>query len=267
LFLCIRWKLWQALGLHVWPREKLCIVNGDDVNVSQLVFPEDARPITYGDHPSNTIQIKRLETKASGNTFELHEGKTIHGPFTLHVPGNQNIHNATAAIIAAQTIGISNTVIASGLATFLGAKRRCEYVGEWQNAHVFDDYAHHPQEIMATIAALREWYPTNRLITVFQPHTYSRTKQLFSAFATAFWQSTRPIFVPIYASAREKAVSDVSSESLTAACRASHPGACYQADYDHLKAFLLANIQKDDILLFLGAGDIGSWAKTLVESV
>ena len=143
----------------------------------------------------------------------------------------------------------------AGLEAFTGTKRRFEKVGEVGGTIFYDDYAHHPSEIVAVLAAARLWWPQKRLIAVFQPHTFSRTKALMSEFAQSFNQANQVIITDIYASARERADVTVSGEKLAQATARFHPQVEF-VPQSGLVEYLSERVGEGDILLTLGAGDI-----------
>ena len=155
-----------------------------------------------------------------------------------------------AAIAAAYLSGISAENIKNGLEKFRGVGRRFQYRGEYNGAEIFDDYAHHPDEIRATLATARSM-ERGRVLVVYQPHTYSRTHDLFDSFATAFKDCDEVVFADIYA-AREKNKYGISSKDLADAVE----NGVYVGDFEAIAEYLRGKLQKDDLLIIMGAGDI-----------
>jgi UDP-N-acetylmuramate--alanine ligase len=185
--------------------------------------------------------------------------------FTLKVPGKYSaIHAASVAIVCKQ-LGLSWEQIAQGLLTFGGTKRRFEPVGTIGDIRVIDDYAHHPKEIMATLAAAGEWYPGRRIIAVFQPHTYSRTKALMSEFSRAFTGASEIILTDIYSSARETSDLGISGKTLVEETAKHHRNVFYAPDFSAVKNLLHQHLKQQDILIFMGAGSIYTWGKRLIN--
>ena len=178
---------------------------------------------------------------------------------SLPQPGLYNQLNAAAATAAAHTLGVEEAHIKRALEHFSGAKRRFEYKGELHGAKVYDDYAHHPTEIEATIAAAREKYPSRRLMVLFQPHTYSRTKALRDDFAHALQKADSVILLPIYA-AREPVDPCISSKKL-----AEDIGATYVHTLDEAVAVLRDTAGEHDVLIVMGAGDVTEVADRLTS--
>ena len=172
----------------------------------------------------------------------------------LHVPGMHNVLNALACIALCSEYGISSKDIKSGLSKFTGANRRFEYKGKVNGASIFDDYGHHPTEIVATAKALMN-KTYNKSWAIFQPHTYSRTKSLLEDFAHALLNFDNIIVLDIYA-ARETNTYNISSKDLVQKLTESGANAKYIADFDQTVKYLKENVNKDDIVLTLGAGTV-----------
>ena len=163
--------------------------------------------------------------------------------------------NAAAAIAACGRIGIAWETMKRGLLRFGGTKRRFEKLGEVRGALIYDDYAHHPKEIESTIAAFRDLYPTRRLIVVFQPHTYSRTKALLSDFAHALARADIALVTDIYASARETQKDDGLALKL---------GGIYVPTRQDVSGWLAKELAENDVIVFMGAGDIYQWGRGIL---
>jgi UDP-N-acetylmuramate--alanine ligase len=174
------------------------------------------------------------------------------GPCALQVPGRHNVLNALAALAATVDVGVDFGLAAAALTRFRGTERRFEIKGQVAEVTVVDDYAHHPTEIRATLAAARLKFPGHAIWAVFQPHTYSRTAALLDDFATAFADADHVVVTQIYA-ARESDTLGVSGASLVA--RMVHSDAVYVSTLEEASAAVLARVQPGDIVLTLGAGD------------
>ncbi len=190
-------------------------------------------------------------------SFDVYKNGQFYISVKLAAPGEHNVSNALAAIAVCDLIGISKEDIVKGLVSFAGVGRRFEYKGSFCGADVYDDYAHHPDEIKVTLAAAKG-IAQKRVIAVFQPHNYSRLKDLFDDFVTAFDDADQLILCPLYA-AREACGSEVSSELL--AKKISN--AKYFETFDEIKEHLKNELQKGDLLLIMGAGDIAKLANSI----
>lgn len=202
---------------------------------------------TFGENHAVDWRVSGME---GSTVVESPTGNTIAMP--LQVPGLHNARNATAALVALVALGHKPQAAANALGTFTGVGRRFELKGEVNGIVVVDDYAHHPKEVRATLAAARNRYPDRRIVAAFQPHTYSRTKALLDDFATAFADCDIPLILDIYAS-RETDTLGVSSADLVALMPESTLTAGTPSDAIDTLAAL---VRPGDLVLTLGAGDI-----------
>ncbi len=229
-----------------------CADNPDTLAIAKL---SGKNLVTYGSHPQSDFRLKNYHFTDSKTLFRLsYQG--IDQDYVLNVPGRFNVLNAIAAIAVATHLGIDQPTCVRALKEFTGTMRRFEILGKVNNITVVDDYAHHPSEIAATLKAAKDWFPTSRIIAVFQPHTFSRTKALFNEFTRSFASSDEVIFLPIYASARETADPEVSSQKLCQETSKFHPRVSYQESPDTLIKYLKQTVSPSDVILTLGAGDI-----------
>jgi UDP-N-acetylmuramate--alanine ligase len=209
--------------------------------------------VTYG--LSAGVDWQAVEIRANevgGNDFVvLREGQSV-GAFGLQLPGLHNVKNALAAIAVADHLGLDLAGVGTALREFRGTKRRFEHKGTADGVIVIDDYAHHPTEIRATLAAARGRYPDRQIWAVFQPHTYSRTKALLTEFAESFGYADHVIVVDIYP-AREYDNLGVSAADIVA--RMAHPDARHIAGLDEAIGYLTQRLKPGDVLITLGAGD------------
>ncbi len=181
----------------------------------------------------------------------------------LSVHGYHNIYNSLFAIAFCHHIGIDIETIINALAKFKNPNRRFEHIGHFKNAMVIDDYAHHPKEIMATINAAKQMHK-GRIICVFQPHTFTRTHTLFNEFSHSFYGVNKVILIDIYA-AREVDKKIVNSEMLAKKIADNGLDSIYIPSYDDLKEYLHLNINNDDLIIMMGAGDISNLAHKLIK--
>jgi UDP-N-acetylmuramate--alanine ligase len=174
------------------------------------------------------------------------------GPFELHVPGRHNALNATAAVAIAQQLEIASDKIATGISSFRGVDRRFQIRGHARGVTVVDDYGHHPTEIRATLAAARE-YCQGRIHVIFQPHRYSRTRDLLDEFGGAFGDADSVVVLPIYA-ASEEPLPGITAELLTS--KIATPPAEYAPDFAGAIAAVTAAASEGDMIMTLGAGSV-----------
>ncbi len=243
----------QELAAKV-PAQGTVVVWGDDANWTQV---KPAAPVTtYGLENHNVYQAQNISFDAGDSKFEvLHQGNSL-GFFRLGVTGSHNVLNALAALALTRSMGVSAEVIRASLAKFSGTKRRFEKLGEYNGALIMDDYAHHPTEISATLAGARQAFPSRRIVAVFQPHTFTRTEKLLDEFAKCFNHADEVVVADIFASARENGGSSVNAATLAEKIRANGVDARFLADFQAIKGYLAQRLEKDHLVLTLGAGDI-----------
>jgi UDP-N-acetylmuramate--alanine ligase len=189
---------------------------------------------------------------AGGCDYVALVGEGSKGLVRLRVPGIHNVVNSLAVLAVADQLGVPFGTVAQALRAFRGMGRRFEVKGVSQGVTVVDDYAHHPTEIRATLAAARSHYPGRKIWAVWQPHTYSRTKTLMGDFASAFGDADHVLVTPIYA-ARETDDLGISSDDVVALM--DHADARVMPDLDQTVEVLVAGVQSGDVVLTLGAGD------------
>ena len=223
------------------------IANGDDPHT--VAAMEGISYVSFGLQEGN--QIRAANMHPNWQHFDV----ICQGEFYCHldmgVMGKHNAMNALAAAAAAWMMGIPGEAVAEGLKSFHGAGRRMEFKGTFQGADVYDDYAHHPDEVSATISAVRASMPGRRLVLAFQPHTYTRTQALFSDFVRELKKPDVLVLAEIYA-ARERNTSGISSMDLVREI----PGAVYCETLPEVTDHLREIIQPGDVVLTMGAGDI-----------
>jgi UDP-N-acetylmuramate--alanine ligase len=185
------------------------------------------------------------------------------GPFELHVPGRHNVLNATAAVAIAQQLEIGQAKIAEGLRHFRGVDRRFQQRGVARGITVVDDYGHHPTEIRATLAAAREC-AHGRIHVVFQPHRYTRTRDLLDEFGGAFTDADSVIVLPIYA-ASEEALPGITAELL--AERIKGPRVTFAADFPSAVAGVVGAVHEGDMILTLGAGSVSQLGPQILAAL
>jgi UDP-N-acetylmuramate--alanine ligase len=183
----------------------------------------------------------------------------------LKQPGMHNRMNAAAALTVAANEKLNLEEATNALTEFAGTWRRFEYKGEWQGAPVYDDYAHHPTELKATLAGLRELYPDKNIVAISELHTYSRTASLFEDFAKITALADQFYFLPIYA-AREENTSGVSVKELAVKSLEYNPHTSYVPTYEVMIDTLKQTTTDKDVIVFMGAGDITKLAGELLES-
>lgn len=231
------------------------IINGQIAALDQITNNLSCSVTTYGLCENDDFYAKNItyNDHACGTYTLMHKTEDL-GTVSLSVPGRHNVSNSLAAIALCLNLGLPLDVIKKGLLQFGGTKRRFEYKGTKNGITVIDDYAHHPTEVAATLTAARN-YPHGRIICVFQPHTYSRTKAFLSDFARVLSMADIVVLADIYA-AREKNTIGISSKDLLAELQKNGQESYYFPSFDEIEKFLSEKCINNDLLITMGAGDI-----------
>jgi UDP-N-acetylmuramate--alanine ligase len=217
-----------------------------------------ARVETFGVDTAADWQANDLRKSPGGTRFRVYHHGEFFAEILLAIPGLHNVTNALAAAALAHTAGADVAAIREGLAEFPGIGRRFEVVGSWRGATLVDDYAHHPTAVKAVLETAREVFPRRRVWCVFQPHQVSRTRALFQEFATSLTLADRILVVPVFA-ARELVYDEPTeiSRELAAAIVTAGADARAMDTLDRAVRTLDDELQPGDVLITMGAGDIG----------
>ncbi|MCZ2152707.1 MAG: UDP-N-acetylmuramate--L-alanine ligase, partial [Bryobacterales bacterium] len=242
------------------------IVCLDDANIQQILPRIERRVLTYGASAQADLRISSWELMGMGSVFRLEfRGRDL-GEFRLHVPGFHNVLNATAAAAAALELEVETVHIRQGIEAYEGVERRLQLKGNVRGISVIDDYAHHPTEIRATLEALRVTQ-FNRIHVLFQPHRYSRTRELLDDFASCFNLAHTVCVVPIYA-ASEAPLPDVSSERLVERMREfGNRGAQFVPTLDAGAAYLSSIAERGDVIVTMGAGSVNQAGELILNLI
>lgn len=236
----------------------------DDENVKSILSRLKKPFLTYGFSPQADLQARGIQNESFGSVFEVWQGEKKLGNARCNVPGRHNVLNSLAAIAAGMEIGLTFDQASSGLAQFKGVRRRFELKGEKGGVKVFDDYGHHPTEIRATLAAARSAWK-GRIVTLFQPHRYSRTQDCYDDFVRAFDDADQVFVADIYA-AGEEAIPGISAEKLAEDIRQhGHKSVEYVGDAKSAAEQVRAKVQSGDLFLTLGAGNVYSAGEKLLK--
>jgi len=241
----------------------LCL---DDENIQRLL-PRlaDHRVVTYGMSPQAQLRAIEIVPTERGSRFQVVHGVDgVLGWLEIPMPGRHNVQNALAAVAVGLALGLGFDKIAQALSGFGGVHRRFERLGTWRGAHVVDDYAHHPTEVAATLSAARQAFPNAVVHAVFQPHLYSRTRDLHEEFGRSLLAADWAWVTDIYGS-REQPVPGVNADLVVDAARRSGHRHCQGGGvWSSLPPRLAETVKAGDVVLTLGAGDIYRLAKQLV---
>jgi len=251
---------------------KSLIYNLDDKNSCEII----SSGISYGTNENANYRFTERHIKKQKQVFIVYKGDDLLGEIELKVPGLFNVYNAMASIGTAMSLGVNFEVIKKSLSEFNGLWRRFEYVGKYNNADIISDYGHHPSAIKSTLLATREFFPDKRIVIAFEPHQHHRTKALFADFVRCFDDTDILILSEIYnvEGRVEKKDEDVSSKKLSDAVleywesgedNIKNKQIFYAKDLEETRSILKNEIKKNDVVLIMGAGNIDSVARELIE--
>ncbi len=251
--------------VNLLPKDGFLITNADDPDCLDLRKHTLAQVVTFGlrNDRANFIGRNIVFDKNGFSKFDVYRNSSYFGEFKLSVPGIHNVYNALACIAICSSYGIAKQVIKTALLKFTGANRRFEYIGSYSNMDVYDDYAHHPSEIMATAKAMKNKAYRQSWV-IFQPHTYSRTKELLSDFAEALLEFDNIIVTDIYA-ARESNTYGISSKDLVHKIAELGKNALYISDFDDIASYVKGHACPHDIILTMGAGTVWEVGKKILQ--
>jgi len=248
---------WEFANLL--PAQGTLVLCGEEAGNAELLDELDGKVpevVTYGlaggQRDFDLMASDLRPNQLGGSDFVLLDSQGSVGLVRLRVPGQHNVQNALAAIAVARELEINFGQICRALAEFGGVGRRFQVLGEAGGVTVIDDYAHHPTEIQATLAAARQRFGDRRIWAVWQPHTFSRTRLLMPEFAASFSDADRVVVLDIY---RSRETDALGLESAGIATGFSHPAAVYAGSNEEAAAYLLDRIRPNDVVITLGAGD------------
>ena len=242
----------------------LCL---DNEHIQELIPAIKKRFVTYGMSSQADVQARNVRFEGLKSRFDVSfQGQAL-GEIYLNLPGHHSIANAMAGIAVGLELDIPFSVIKTALEKAEGVQRRLEIKGKQNNITVVDDYGHHPTEIKATLQALKDAWPDQRKVVVFQPHRYSRTQALFDDFTRSFYQTDVLLVLPIY-SAGEQIIEGVHGHDLCDGIMAhGHKEVICTEGIDNAVRYLQKNLRSGDILLTLGAGDVWKVGEAVLEGL
>ena len=247
------------------PNDGVTVLNSDDKNCLELKNFTNAKVITYGLENEDADYIaKNIEFDNDGfATFDVYKNGNFYENIKLSVPGMHNVSNSLGCIAMCDAYGLNSKNIKDALEKFTGAGRRFEFKGKVNGASIYDDYGHHPTEIVSTSKALMN-KSFNQSWVVFQPHTYSRTYALLTEFAEALLSFDNIIVIDIYA-AREKNIYGISSKDLAEKIKSMGKNAIYIQSFEECVKYLKENVKENDVILTQGAGTVTEIGDLLIK--
>ena len=255
--------------LHNLPFYGVAVVCIDNPVVRELLPRISRTVITYGFSDDADIQASNYQQNGNVSSFTVKRSNSKNLQLSLNLPGEHNVLNALAAIAVAEEEGVSENAIVTSLRGFAGIGRRFEHLADLSTANgkmvLIDDYGHHPSEVKATITAMRNGWPDKRLVMVFQPHRYSRTRDLYEDFVEVLSEVDCLFLLDVYA-AGESAISSADAKSLARSIRLrGQVEPVYVSDVSLLPELLSAQLKENDMVITQGAGNIGTVARELIQ--
>ena len=245
-------------------KDGFVIANGEITALGKLTENLDRNIITFGLKPTfNYYALNITENELGHEEYDLYKEGSLLGHITLALPGIYNVYNSLAAAATTLTMGIPFEAVREGLLSCIGSKRRFEIKGEWNGVTILDDYAHHPTEIESTLKAAKT-LKKNRIICVYQPHTYTRTKALFPQFVDALSHADIVVLPDIYA-ARETDDLNISSKDIADALNLRGVESYYYPSFDEVQKFLEEKCINGDLLITMGAGNVVNIGESLLK--
>ncbi len=255
------------VALATGPGLATVVLSADDPGTRALrprIEGDGRRVITFGESPDADIRLSDpvVDTAAAAATLTAADDA---GPLRLAVPGRYNLHNAAAAYAIGRALGLDGPALRAAAGTFRGTHRRFSFVGEVGGARIYDDYAHHPTEVRALLAAARPLAGDGRLVVCFQPHLFSRTRDFAGDFGAALAAADEVIVLDVYP-AREDPIPGVTGELVAEAARAAGAPVTYVADKGEAPGVLAGLLRPGDLALTVGAGDVTAVGPAAVEA-
>ncbi len=250
---------------NLLPNNGLLVINNDDVNTTSINYNKNCHLITYGINNNSIVMAKNITYDNYGYPeFDVYYNNELYTHIKLHVFGAHNIYNALASTSISIFYNIDKKSIIKGLSEYTGVERRFQLLGKFNNALVYDDYAHHPTEIKATLNSVKS-VNCNQNWVVFQSHTYSRTKEHLHEFASILKCFDNIIIAPIYP-AREENIYNIKETDLVNLIKPNNENVIYIDSFSKIVDYLKEHVKENDLVLTMGAGPVNKVALDLIEN-
>ncbi len=251
------------------PEDGLVLYNGDDANLTQLIHESNVAAFSFGLHNAVDFKAESIRYKEAVSEFtltRLQKGEVLWTEeYTTQLAGEMNVYNALGPIALLRALGFQPELIQRDLTTYRGVKRRFEFIGEHSGVKVFDDYAHHPTAVGATLAAARTRFPDACLWAVFEPHTFSRTEATLPELAHCFSLADRVLLAEVYPAREHKTAQSITGEQVVAAIRPQQPAVELVADKAAALTVLRRDAKPGDVVIIMAVGSFNTLAQELVN--
>ena len=250
--------------VNLLPENGILVKNNDDTNSNNVESGYEGKIITYGIKNNSDYMAKNISKNDLGHySFDIYYHDELLTTINLNINGYHNIYNTLAAFALSHNYIKDINTIKNGLEKYRGVGRRFEYLGTYNGAYIYDDYAHHPTEIKTTLTSVKE-VKHNKDYCIFQSHTYSRTKEHLDAFADVLSKFDNIIIAPIYP-AREINTFNISEDMLVDKIKGKNPNVIYLDSFAKITDYIKNNVQEKDLVITVGAGPVNKISQDLVK--
>lgn len=250
--------------VNLLPENGILVKNNDDTNSNNVESGYEGKIITYGIKNNSDYMAKNISKNDLGHySFDIYYHDELLTTINLNINGYHNIYNTLAAFALSYNYIKDINTIKNGLEKYRGVGRRFEYLGTYNGAYIYDDYAHHPTEIKTTLTSVKE-VKHNKDYCIFQSHTYSRTKEHLDAFADVLSKFDNIIIAPIYP-AREINTFNISEDMLVDKIKGKNPNVIYLDSFAKITDYIKDNVQEKDLVITVGAGPVNKISQDLVK--
>jgi UDP-N-acetylmuramate--L-alanine ligase len=252
--------------IHKMPDDGVVVYNADDIELTKLAHNTDLGTVSFAlDNPADFVASDLTTTPEHTEFTVQKKGDFPAEKYQIKSFGRLNVYNALGPVALLRTLGFAPEQVQSGLDNFNGLKRRFEFIGEVRGAKVFDDYAHHPTAIKETLAMARLRFPNSRIWSVFEPHTFSRTKAVLTDLTNAFTDADQVLISEIYPAREQKTAQTISGSEVVAAIGAKHSAVRLVSDKKAAQTILETELQSGDIVIIMAVGDFNTLAGELTN--
>jgi UDP-N-acetylmuramate--alanine ligase len=247
-------------------KHSIIVYCGDDENIPEVISNIERDSFSYGYNKSNYYRISDYKVVSERINFSIYNSHSDYKDISINLLGKHNMLNASASFVVSKLMNIDFNKFRSSMDSFSTVDRRLQIKYNRNEIKIFDDYAHHPKEIEASLKALRELNGGKWIISVFQPHLFSRTKDFYKEFAQALSLADEIVLTDIYP-ARESPIQGVTSSLIFNEIRKIRNNCLYMSDKQKLFTYLVSNVKNNDIVVFQGAGDISVWCDQFISKL
>lgn len=254
--------------INLIPSQGYLLACSDDPTVRAMLPKAFCRVITFGTGAEAEWRADNIRVVEGGTEFEVVRGNDRLGPFFTPLNGVHNVKNATAVLAAAEALGLAREQVAAALRSFKNVRRRLQLLYDEQNIKIFDDFAHHPTEIRATMHGLRERFPERRLFAVFEPRSATAKRKVFEQeYLNAFLAAPHVVFAPLHRADKVPEAERLSLDAVVNGLRAQGKTVAVKATGEEMANYILSQLREGDLVLFMSNGDFGGTPALLVQKL